>query len=652
MTGISLLKGTIIAISILLVYQLAAMLRQLSARNLSYAVHVAKTYLANALATLSTIQAGSNDPLERKVRELLEQRRLERVRTLLMFSQPFAVLMVSLFFYWKHGRDSVNSLSHQEVIALNAASITVLALMLFHTFPKWLSSNTIYLLYWIVTCRMLYTILNCHDAFDFYLLVPGQAFSRLCMSLCILDVRRTSGVNVALCIAHCVAYTRSAQTRTFIDDALPSHVNNYVVQQIAGVLLTTTVSWYNEASIAAEIRASLILYDAEKNTAMEKEASEAILAAVCDATFWLSEDGDRIHKSSVKLEAMLGPGLEGKCLSKFMVDNERLRFQDTIAAGKVPRARNAVVRSVPTRFMHPAEQSITADLFVVDRCVGPRPKLKSCGSPRVGFFVGLRLSQLYDMGCPAAEMPVVAPRIGEQIRSPGERSLHSSVARASDHVFEMEERNAFINAVRNSSSLSVSSFTGCSALPAKKDASTSTESCSFDSSCNAKPDVKDSSAQTDTQNLHEFICPRCARLPPRMPDGREIATTAGLTIPLAGRKAVPSDSQSASSADSVAQRLRGEGGAMGMRDSLGGAVDSTMEKLTTLQNETTRGGMHKVRDSALYTRYKFYKVLRNTLRQFVEEMLIQTVQQMHGDIARSVEPSERSPKRALSAVLS
>ena len=50
---------------------------------------------------------------------------------------------------------------------------------------------------------------------------------------------------------------------------------------------------------------------------------------------WLSEDGDTIQRSSAKLEAILGPDLEGKRLSKFMVNSEPLRLQDVIEAGQV-----------------------------------------------------------------------------------------------------------------------------------------------------------------------------------------------------------------------------------------------------------------------------------------------------------------------------
>jgi hypothetical protein len=100
-----------------------------------------------------------------------------------------------------------------------------------------------------------------------------------------------------------------------------------------------------------------------------------------------------------------------------------------------------------------------------------------------------------------------------------------------------------------------------------------------------------------------------------------------------------SESQSASSADSVVQGLPDDGGAVEPRDALGGAVDSTVEQLTTLRNESTRGDMHKVRGSAHYTRYKFYNGLRNTLRELVEEVLVQTLDQM-GSIARRVESSE------------
>jgi hypothetical protein len=48
------------------------------------------------------------------------------------------------------------------------------------------------------------------------------------------------------------------------------------------------------------------------------------------------------------------------------------------------------------------------------------------------------------------------------------------------------------------------------------------------------------------------------------------------------------------------------------QDSIGGAIDSIVEPLTTLQNESARGDMHKVRGSVHYTRYKFYKGLHNS----------------------------------------
>jgi hypothetical protein len=108
----------------------------------------------------------------------------------------------------------------------------------------------------------------------------------------------------------------------------------------------------------------------------------------------------------------------------------------------------------------------------------------------------------------------------------------------------------------------------------------------------------------------------------------------------ASPNALPSDSQGASSTGSVAQRHRGDIGAMEPQDSVGGAIDSIVEQLTTLQNESAQGGMHKVRGSARYTRYKLYKGLRNSLRELIEQALAQTVEQMRGGIARRALSSE------------
>jgi hypothetical protein len=82
-------------------------------------------------------------------------------------------------------------------------------------------------------------------------------------------------------------------------------------------------------------------------------------------------------------------------------------------------------------------------------------------------------------------------------------------------------------------------------------------------------------------------------------------------------------------------------------DALGGAVDITVEQLTTLQNESALGGMHKVRGSAHYTRYEFYKGLRNSLRELIEEELVQTLEQMQGGIAQGLNPLRRSHQRSM-----
>merc|ERR1719454_2680110 len=48
------------------------------------------------------------------------------------------------------------------------------------------------------------------------------------------------------------------------------------------------------------------LWSMQVQLASEKESSKSLLSMVCDATFWLSEDGDTILHSSRQLDAILG----------------------------------------------------------------------------------------------------------------------------------------------------------------------------------------------------------------------------------------------------------------------------------------------------------------------------------------------------------
>jgi hypothetical protein len=95
-----------------------------------------------------------------------------------------------------------------------------------------------------------------------------------------------------------------------LKQALDYHNEGHAFGRIATMTLVFTffgLGWCVQA-----VKTWRSLFDAEESLTLEKEASDAILTAVCDATFCLSEDGDTIRTTSAKLEAILGRELEGK----------------------------------------------------------------------------------------------------------------------------------------------------------------------------------------------------------------------------------------------------------------------------------------------------------------------------------------------------
>jgi hypothetical protein len=80
---------------------------------------------------------------------------------------------------------------------------------------------------------MMYTIVSCRDTSSFYLLIPNQSFIRLLLSIAVLNVPYTAGIEAALSLVYCITYVSKAQMRTFVDDAFPNHVTNSVIREIA-----------------------------------------------------------------------------------------------------------------------------------------------------------------------------------------------------------------------------------------------------------------------------------------------------------------------------------------------------------------------------------------------------------------------------------
>jgi hypothetical protein len=98
------------------------------------------------------------------------------------------------------------------------------------------------------------------------------------------------------------------------------------------------------------------LWSTQVQLAAEKESSKALLSMVCDATFWLSRDGDTILHSSRQLDAILGQHAELSRLSEHMPDAEISRV-DTALSGRR-------LTSLPTSILQDGIAT-NVDLFIV-----------------------------------------------------------------------------------------------------------------------------------------------------------------------------------------------------------------------------------------------------------------------------------------------
>ena len=162
---------------------------------------------------------------------------------------------------------------------------------------------------------------------DLLLVDTIDAMIRMVFTMILFDSRSGLAFNIVIsgarvCHACLHSVTDVDITRFFLNEG-------YNLVFLIGIAKTM------QRAVVEYIGAQLDKEDAEEKVAMEKEASEAVLAAVCDATCWLSsDDGDTIQRSNVKLEAILGPDLEGKRLSTLMVDTEPFRLQAAIEAEK------------------------------------------------------------------------------------------------------------------------------------------------------------------------------------------------------------------------------------------------------------------------------------------------------------------------------
>merc|ERR1719162_1835531 len=93
----------------------------------------------------------------------------------------------------------------------------------------------------------------------------------------------------------------------------------------------------------------------------EQESSKSLLSMVCDATFWVSQDGDTILRSTRQFDALLGCHADLTQLCQHVPKSESLRVRDAIAR----QAQQPSVSLLPTSLFRDGKVATDVDLFIV-----------------------------------------------------------------------------------------------------------------------------------------------------------------------------------------------------------------------------------------------------------------------------------------------
>lgn len=178
----------------------------------------------------------------------------------------------------------------------------------------------------------------------------------------------------------------------------------------------------------------------------QKQALESLLSMVCDSSFWLSKNGERIVCSEKRFDAMLGRNMLQERLLDHIPDKEHNRLVNALRAESAGPGADSPVRLLPTAFQLREGVLVNVDLFIIDR--------RQDGTES-GYLVGVRLA-------PSAETAIssetatleaaTADATGATTFRPQTTSrrlpAEPSVASSSSYFFLLEERNTFINAKR------------------------------------------------------------------------------------------------------------------------------------------------------------------------------------------------------------
>mmetsp|Transcript_122479 Transcript_122479/g.305859 ORF Transcript_122479/g.305859 Transcript_122479/m.305859 type:complete len:588 (-) Transcript_122479:30-1793(-) len=132
------------------------------------------------------------------------------------------------------------------------------------------------------------------------------------------------------------------------------------------------------------------VFDAQSSLVAEQEATQALVAMICDAVFWVAPNGDEILRSDSRLDELMGCSMLGRRLSDYMPSEEKTRFWSTTASSSSVRDRTLdPVSLLPSTLCGRQGALVKADIFIVDRR-GSLPV--TCEAQQWGFLMGVRVS--------------------------------------------------------------------------------------------------------------------------------------------------------------------------------------------------------------------------------------------------------------------
>jgi hypothetical protein len=119
---------------------------------------------------------------------------------------------------------------------------------------------------------------------------------------------------------------------------------------------------------------------------VEKKALESLLNGICDASIWLSGNGDTVVRSERRFDAVVGRKMLNESLSNCLVASERERVMKAMHTQY--SGADGPVRLLTTSLKSSSGAHVDMDMFIVDR---RRQFLDDCHIP--AYLVGIRLHQ-------------------------------------------------------------------------------------------------------------------------------------------------------------------------------------------------------------------------------------------------------------------